>query len=136
MDGFKYKKGFKLFLEEVQNINSDKEVKLKDYKDKLDKYNAEKSKLQSIVNTKPQESWEEEATKVINGNPYLGIQWKLDKITHTVKQNEESIKRGELSQEESNKVKETIKEDQNELNNIKQELAKKIKDDLTNIQTM
>lgn len=134
----RYKLGFKAFLEDVQNgtMNSDKEVKLEDYKDKVDKYNADKSKFMPILNGKKQDVWEEEANKIIDGNPYLGAQWKIDKMEHSIKDNDAKVKSGDLSKEEMDKIKLQVKEDQAALNKLKQEISKKIRMDLHDIQFM
>jgi len=46
----KYTEGFKIYLEELETtLNSDKEIKLKDYNDKLQYYNSKKSLLKNIL---------------------------------------------------------------------------------------
>jgi hypothetical protein len=134
--GFKYRHGFRLFLEEVQNQNSDKEVRLRDHQEKLDEYNSKKGQLQSIINGRKPEQWEEEAAKVIDGNPYLGFQWKINKIEYEIKSNEEKVRAGNISQEEAAKIKDKIKADTAELNKARSEVTKKINDDLADIKTM
>ena len=129
-------KNFKLFLEEVQNINSDKEVKLKDYQDKINYYNNNKNKFAGILSTKKQEMWEDEANKVINGNKYLGDKWKIDKMDFTIKQDEAKIKTNELSDEEEKKVALDIANHKKELNKFKQDSLKEIQDDLKNLQSL
>lgn len=126
---------YTLFLEEVQNINSDKEVKLKDYQDELEYYNANKSKFLSILTTKAQDVWEKEANKIINGNSYLGSKWKIDKMTYSIKKDEDKIKSNELTDDEVKQVQQDIIENKKELSKLKQETEKKIREDLHDIQT-
>lgn len=125
-------KNFKLFLEEVQNINSDKEVRLKDYQDKINYYNNNKNKFLGILTTKKQDQWEKEANKVINGNKYLGDKWKIDKMDFTIKQDEAKIKTNELTTEEEK----NIANHKKELNKLRQESLKEIQEDLKNLQSL
>lgn len=115
------------------NMNSDKEVKLKDYQDKVNKYNSDKNKFKSIFTKKP-EIWEVEAEKIIKDNIYLGGAWKLSKMQHQLDTDNEKIKSGDLTQEEIKEIQDKIKKNQLELNKEKQELLKKIKEDLVDIQ--
>lgn len=124
---------YKKILEEVQNMNSDKEVQLKGYQDKLDYYNTNKDKFKAIL-AKPFETWEAEAAKIIDGNEYLGDKWKADKMENTLKQNEDKLKSGEMSQEEIKKINLDITTNKQELNKLKQDTAKKIQTDLIAIQ--
>lgn len=121
--------------EDVENdtLNSDKEVKLKDYQEKISKYNSDKGKFKSIL-SKDLKVWEQEAQKIIDGNVYLGGAWKLTKMQNQLDTQEEKIKSGDLTQEEIKEIQDKIKKQVVELNKEKQELNKKIKDDLTNIQ--
>jgi hypothetical protein len=129
-------KNFKLFLEEVKNINSDKEVRLKDYQDKINYYNSNKNKFLGILSTKKQEIWEDEANKIINGNKYLGDKWKIDKMDFTIKQDEAKIKSNELTAEEEKKIALDIANHKKELNKLKQESLREIQDDLKNLQSL
>ena len=121
--------------EDVENdtLNSDKEVKLKDYQEKISKYNSDKGKFKSIL-SKDLKVWEQESQKIIDGNVYLGGAWKLAKMQNQLDTQEEKIKSGDLTQEEIKEIQDKIKKQVVELNKEKQELNKKIKDDLTNIQ--
>lgn len=128
-------KKFKLFLEEVQNINSDKEVRLKDYQDKVAYYNINKSKFIPIFAKKP-EVWEDEANKIIKGNKYLGDKWKIDKMEHKIKEDEDKIKSGELTDEEEKKIAKDIADNKKELNTYKQESYREMQQDLRDIQNL
>ena len=125
----KYTEGFKIYLEELETtLNSDKEIKLKDYNDKLQYYNSKKSLLKNIL-SKPFEKQELEASKIILSNPYLGTEQKVLKIENQINTDTEKLK-GNLTQEEAKKIQETINNNKNELNNLKNNLNKKIKEDL------
>lgn len=124
---------YKQILEEVQNMNSDKEVKLKSYQKNIDDYNAKKNNFETIL-VKPVETWEAEAAKIIDGNSYLGDAWSIAKMENTVLKDEDKVKSGEMSQEEIKKINLDITNHKTELNKLKQEIAKKIQTDLVNIQ--
>jgi hypothetical protein len=125
---------FKLLEDAESNtINSDKEVKLKDYQEKINKYNSDKLKFKSIFIKDPK-FWEDLANKIIDSNTYLGGAWKLAKMQHTLDEFNEKIKSGEMSQEEIKDIQLKIKTQTLELNKEKNELLKKIKDDLIDIQ--
>lgn len=129
-------KNYKLFLEEVQNINSDKEVKLKDYQDKLEYYNQNKDKFTSILTTRPEDKWELESNKIINGNIYLGTKWKIDKMDYLIKKDENKIKTNELTTDEEKQVQIDINNNKKELQDIKQNFDKKIREDLIDLQRL
>lgn len=129
-------KNYKLFLEEVQNINSDKEVKLKDYQDKIEYYNQNKGKFVSILTTRPEDKWELESNKIINGNIYLGTKWKIDKMTYLIKKDEDKIKTNELTTDEEKQVQIDINNNKKELQVIKQNFDKKIREDLIDLQRL
>ena len=124
---------FKLFLEEVQTMNSDKEVRLKDYQEKINYYNNNKNKFNSIL-SKEQEKWEEEAQKIINGNIYLGKYWKLSKIEKNIKNDQEKVNSQEISLEEKQQIQKDIQDNNKKLTEIKKEIENKIKEDLKDIQ--
>lgn len=129
-------KNYKLFLEEVQNINSDKEVKLKDYQDKIEYYNQNKGKFVSILTTRPEDKWELESNKIINGNIYLGTKWKIDKMDYLIKKDENKIKTNELTTDEEKQVQIDINNNKKELQDIKQNFDKKIREDLIDLQRL
>lgn len=129
-------KNYKLFLEEVQNINSDKEVKLKDYQDKIEYYNQNKGKFVSILTTRPEDKWELESNKIINGNIYLDTKWKIDKMTYMIKKDEDKIKTNELTTDEEKQVQIDINNNKKELQVIKQNFDKKIREDLIDLQRL
>ncbi len=124
-----YKK-FELFLEEVNTQNSSKEIKLKDYQDKVNNYNSKKNSFKPILVNKEQKDWEELASKIIKGNVYLGSAWKIAKITKQVEDATEKIKSGDMSSEEVKELQEKIKEYQAELLKTQTALNIQIKTDL------
>lgn len=128
-----YKK-YELFLEDVNNSNSEKEVRLKDYKNKINSYNSNKNKFKSIL-TKDVSVWEEEASKIIDGNVYLSSEWKIAKAQKHITDIETEIRSGELSKEEIKDNQNKLKELKSELSKDQQDLQKHIKDDLHKIQT-
>ena len=136
-----------LILEEAPVLNSDKDVKLTEYQDELKYYNTNKEKMKSLLLTKPEEKWEEEAKKIINGNTYLSMRWNIDKIERKIKNTEESladlqktVSNPDLSAEEKTNTEVQMKYMNNDLSDIKKELQEKqkdlndkIKDDINNI---
>lgn len=132
-DPIKYKP-FNMFLEDVQNINSDSLVKLQDYKTKVDKYNTDKAKFKNILTTKKQEEWEKEANKIIAGNQYLGTAWKIAKLQNTVDVMNAKVRSNDLSDQEVREMQDDIKKQSAELAKERLEFQKRLKDDLTSIQ--
>lgn len=129
-----YKK-FELFLEEVNTQNSNKEIKLKDYQEKLNAYNAKKNNFKPILINKEQKDWEALAAKIINGNVYLGAAWKLAKINKQIEDATEKIKSGNMSDLEVKELQDKIKEYHAELLKAQDSLNKQIKNDLITIKT-
>lgn len=128
-------KNFKLMLEDLE-INSDKEVTLKGYQEALQEYNANKEKFKAILLSNPQEKWEEEAEKIIDGNTYLGSHWKLSKIERFINEDEEKLKRSELTEEEKKEIQQKILDNKKELSIEQNNLSKKIREDLAEIQRL
>src|ERR1039457_2392112 len=131
---FKQKnKTFEMYLEEVKVKNSDKEIKLKDYRDKVKNYTTNKDKFKPIF-TKDQKTWEDEAEKIINNNKYLGYAWTQAKAQHDIDIMNDKVTSNELSPEEITDMKTKIKAAQDELKKDQIDLDKEVKGDLTNIQ--
>ncbi len=127
-------KSFEMFLEEVNNVNSDRMVRLKDYKTKVDKYNKDKLKFKPIFTSKKEETWEAEANKIIMGNVYLALTWKIAKMTYEIENMNTSMKSKELSDVEVADMQEKIRQSTRELNKEKIDFQKKLKEDLKAIQ--
>ena len=126
-------KTFEMFLEEVKVVNSDKEIKLKDYQDKIKAYNDNKEKFKPIF-AKNQATWEDEAAKIINNNKYLGHVWDQAKAQNDIDVMTAKVASGDLSPEENTDMKTKIKTSQDALKKDQANLDKEVKDDLTNIQ--
>lgn len=116
------------------DLNSDKSVKLKAYQDDLKYYNTNKNKFDPIL-TLDEEKQEEAANKLINGNAYLGIAWKMAKLEHGIEKAEEDI-RGELTEEEKAEINNTNTENKNKLRELQYDLQKMIKKDLETIKKL
>lgn len=123
----------KLYLEAVQNLNSDKEIKLKNYQNMIQTYNAKKDKLKQIFN-QDENMWEELANKEIDDNVYLGGYWKIAKIENTIKKNQEKINTKSLTQDEIVEIQTEIQNNTKKLKDEQRELDDKIKKDLNKIQ--
>ena len=124
------------YLEAVQNMNSDKEVKIRDYQEKLKYYNANKDKFTAILANSTEDKWEDLANKIIRGNIYLGAKWKLDKIAFVIKRDEDKTRTNELSKDEEKKLQQDINDNKKTLSTSKQELTKKIANDLLQLQRL
>lgn len=109
-------------------MNGEKEIQMKKYEDELTYYNANKEKFKSIF-TKAMEQWEIDANKIINGNEYLGLKWRMDKINKEIDTQTEKLKE-ELSEEDKAAIQETIKTNKDALLEVQYALNKKIKADL------
>jgi len=116
------------------DLNSDKSVKLKAYQDNLAYYNKNKNRFDQILAV-DEEKQEELANKLINGNAYLGIAWKMAKMEHSIEKAEEDI-RGELTEEEKTEINNTNNENKNKLRELQYELQKMIKKDLETIKKL
>lgn len=128
---------FKKFINEEVNpdINSDKSVRLQDYENDMEYYKQNISKLESITGTDPK-NWEEEASKIIQTNKYLGHHWKITKMEKKSKDVEERLKESELSEEEKKNLK--IELDGIDADKIlaKRKLDEDIKEDIKTIEKM
>jgi len=115
-------------------MNGEKEINLKKYEDEIAYYNSNKEKFKSIF-TKAQEKWEEDANKIINGNKYLGLKWKMDKINQDILVQTEKLK-SEISEEDKSEIQNTIKDSKDKLLEVQYELNKSIKTDLETLKKL
>jgi hypothetical protein len=119
-------------VKENTTLNTEKETRIELHQKQVQAYNAKKNNFKTIF-SKPQENWEEEAKKIIDGNPYLSIQWKLVKTEKTMDELDTRLKSGELSNEEKTDTQNQINDLKKEINEIKKEIADKIKLDLNKL---
>jgi hypothetical protein len=129
-------KKFKMFLEAVQTMNSDKETRLKDYQDKVAKYNSDKGKFASIMSSKKQDQWETEAQKIIDGNVYLSAKWKLDKMQHSIKQDTDKLASSEVTADEKKQIQQDVNKNNQELSKSQHDLNNRISQDLRDLQKL
>jgi hypothetical protein len=123
-------KTFEQILEEVKNINSDKETRIQDYQDKLAYFNSNKTKFMSILTTRPQPQWETEANKIIKGNVYLGKKWTADKLQYSIDQDTLKVNGNEMSADEKKQITLNIAANKLLLNKEKIDLDRQTKEDL------
>lgn len=116
-------------------LNSDKNTSLTEYENDLKYYNLNKAKLIPIL-LKDVTQQEVLANKLINGNIFLGIQWKFNKLDQVIKKDEDKLKSDQISDEEKKQVQTDIADNKNKLILLKKELDEKIKGDLNTIKTM
>lgn len=129
-------RSFEKILEEVVNMNSDKETKIQDYQAKLAYFNSNKTKFISILKTRKPDQWEIEANKIIKGNVYLAKKWGLDKLQFTIDADTLKVTSNELSAEEEKDVNTKIAANKIELNKLKIALDRQVKEDLQKLNSL
>lgn len=116
-------------------FNTEKETKLDNHEQIVQYYNANKDKFKNIF-SQPEEKWEEEANKIIDGNVYLSHKWRIDKIENHITKLEDKLRSAEISDEEKKSIEEQISENENKLQDQSKELDKKIRQDLNEIESL
>lgn len=119
-------------VKENTTLNSEKETKLEEYNNIVNYYNANKDKFKSIF-SRQQETWEDEAKKIINGNEYLFMKWQLDKLEQTQLTSDEKLRTGKLTSDEKNNIRIEIQENKKKIDQLKREIDEKIRLDLNKI---
>lgn len=122
-------------IKENTTLNSEKETKLEAYNKKLQIYNAKKNNFKSIF-SQPQERWEDEAKKIIDGNDYLSMKWKLDKMEWSLNELDDKLKNGELTSQEKTDIQNQINDNKKQFNDNKKEIDNKIRQDLNVINNL
>lgn len=124
------------FEKHFENVhNTSKQAKLDDHQNKVQYFNANKSKVENIV-LKPEDKWEEEARKIIDGNVYLNNYWNITKIQQQQKQIEEKLKNAELSQDEKRDMQTKIQELNKKISEEERQIQDKINKDLAEINAL
>ena len=126
------KNKFKLLTE----ILSDKTVKLDAYKSTIDYYNSNKTKFITMLRASDNmsdDAIDEKAKEIIKGNPYLNMQYKIDKVIYQIERSTKRLSSNDVSDLEKKSIQENIATSNKQLNELKAELNKKIKDDLSDI---
>lgn len=117
-------------------LNSDKTTQLTGYENDMGYYNSNKGKLLLLSQKAVDEKTEQEANKIINGNIYLGIAWKMYKMETALKGDEDKLGSNEISQPEKAQIQTNVNTNKQELNKVKKELDDKIRLDLGQIKKM
>lgn len=130
-------KNFEHFLNKINEevFNTEKETKLKSYEQKVQEYNAKKTKFTNIF-TNDEARWEELAEKIIDGNTYLSSAWKIEKIKHNITKLEDKLRSAELTDDEKSGVEEQLKDNEDQIKNQQKELDEKIRLDLNDINSL
>lgn len=130
-------KNFEYFLNKINEevFNTEKETKLKSYEQKLQEYNAKKTKFTNIF-TNDETRWEELAEKIIDGNTYLSSAWRIEKIKHNITKLEDKLRSAELTDDEKSGVEEQLKDNKDQIKNQQKELDEKIRLDLNDINSL
>lgn len=130
-------KNFKYFLNKINEevFNTEKETKLKSYEQKVQEYNAKKTKFANIF-TNDETRWEELAEKIIDGNTYLSSAWRIEKIKHNITKLEDKLRSAELTDDEKSYIEEQLKDNKDQIKNQQKELDEKIRLDLNDINSL
>lgn len=130
-------KNFEHFLNKINEevFNTEKETKLKSYEQKVQEYNAKKTKFTNIF-TNDETRWEELAEKIIDGNTYLSSAWKIEKIKHNITKLEDKLRSAELTDDEKSGVEEQLKDNKDQIKKQQKELDEKIRLDLNDINSL
>lgn len=124
------------FEKHFENIhNTNKLAKLDDHQNKVQYFNANKSKIENII-LKPEDKREEEARKIIDGNVYLNNYWNIVKIKQEQKEIEEKLKDAELSQDEKRDMQNKLQELTRKISDNEREIQDKINKDLAEINAL
>ena len=114
-------------------LNSDKDVMLKDYQDKLNYYNSNKNKFKGILTSQTTDKWEQLAALIIKDNIYLGGKWKLDKIQNRIDINKKELTDATLTAEEKTDINKDIADDTKKLADAQKDLTDRINNDKAKI---
>lgn len=117
-------------------LNSDKTTQLTGYENDIGYYNSNKNRLILLAQKPVDEKTEEEANKIINGNIYLGMAWKMNKMQTTMKADEEKLGSNEISSEEKKIIQTNVNTNKQDLMKIKKELDDKMSNDLGQIKKL
>lgn len=130
-------KNFKYFLNKINEevFNTEKETKLKSYEQKVQEYNAKKTKFANIF-TNDETRWEELAEKIIDGNTYLSSAWRIEKIKHNITKLEDKLRSAELTDDEKSYIEEQLKDNKDQIKKQQKELDEKIRLDLNDINSL
>jgi len=117
-------------------LNSDKSTQLTGYENDMGYYNSNKNKLLLLSQKAADDKTEGEANKIINGNIYLGMAWKLYKMQTAMKADEDKLGSNQLSAEEKAQIQTNVNTNRTELAKVKKELDDKIQTDLGQIKKL
>lgn len=117
-------------------LNSDKTTQLTGYENDMGYYNSNKNKLLLLSQQPTSDKTESDANKIINGNIYLGMAWKLYKMQTTMKADETKLGNNQISAEEKTQIQTNVNTNKQELAKLKKELDDKIATDLGQIKKM
>ena len=117
-------------------LNSDKTTQLTGYENDIGYYNSNKNRLILLAQKPVDEKTEQEANKIINGNIYLGMAWKMNKMQTTMKADEEKLGSNEISSEEKKIIQTNVNTNKQDLMKIKKELDDKMSNDLGQIKKL
>lgn len=117
------------------NMNSTKEAQLDLYKKLVSTYNSKKSALESITSN-DKEKWEEAAKKIIDGNKYLAMYWKIVKVKAYIREDELKLREGEtLTNDEKKEIQNDITDNNKKIQEITTNIQKSIQEDLAKIKS-
>lgn len=117
-------------------LNSDKTTQLTGYENDMGYYNTNKGKLILLAQKPVDEKTEEEANKIINGNIYLGMAWKMNKMQTSLTADQQKLGSNEISAEEKKIIQTNINTNKQNMMNIKKELDDKMSSDLGQIKKL
>lgn len=119
---------FNRIVEELNSgMNSDLEVDKRDIQQQIKDFNSKKNNLTGIF-AKDMKVWETEAAKLIQGNKYLAIWWKIKKIEHELEVAKKTPEPDNKEDAKANAAK--LAELQRDLNDAKKEMVTKQNNDL------
>ena len=109
-----------------QGPNDESQILARDYEHKSQEFVQKKAQLEQIL-AKPAQDWEKLAEPIIGDNLYLGMAWRIAKLTTSLKGIKDTLpaKQGDDLARSQNDLRETDKE----LKELEAELKKKLDED-------
>lgn len=91
MHVFKHMPSWRSFNEGLdQGPNDENQILSRDYEEHIKQFNQNKAKFDQVLSKKP-EDWEKLAMPIIGNNVYLGISWRMVKLTKSLNDLKESL---------------------------------------------
>lgn len=115
-----------------QGPNDEQQIMARDYESKIKEFGLRKGQLDQVM-AKPPQDWEKLAEPIIGDNLYLGMAWRIAKLTRSLANTKEQLptKQGEAVDRAQDDIRATEKE----LRQLAEDMKKHISDDKAKMDT-